>query len=152
MRRMLGIAALCAVLGCGDDGGGSSPQDRLQGVWISESDEFECLYSVGFDGDYVELKEVCVLEGGGIAVVLHSGSFTATEDRVSISVEASTCANPRVARSASYSFQGESLSLVLPDGVIWFERAPPPSGGSGSATFGCFDDEGFFEPRSIGPV
>lgn len=149
MRSRLGLLCVFALLSCGGDDA-ETAQERLQGDWFYEDDEYECVHVINVKDDFMEVKEVCQLEEGGVAVVLHNGFFTATADRITFDLVASSCEEPDVFESARYSFQGDTLRLVFPDGVQAYERIEPVSGaGGGSATFGCFDDDGEFIDRKV---
>lgn len=153
-RLHLAAMGLCALLGCGgEDGGGDTPAERLSGHWALEDSATECLLVFSFDGDgYVELKEICELTDGSTAIVLDTGTYDATDDAFTWRVAESSCADaddePETIR---YTLDGDTLTLITPDGVLVMERIQP-GGGGGIAAFGCFDDEGYFEPGPVEPI
>jgi hypothetical protein len=153
VRQLLVFVGILALLGCSDDGE-KSPAQRLSGNWIAEDSVDLCAVVVSFEDDYIEFKEICELTDGSLAIVIDSGFFEANDTTFTWHAEASSCADadgePEKVR---YNVEGDQLTLIWPDGVIAFTRVKKESGGPGViADFGCFDDEGFFEPRAVQPI
>lgn len=154
MRVVLAMCA-CAVLGCGDEGGKSeTPAQRLSGHWASDDSASECMYVFSFDGvDYVELKEICELTDGSVAIVLDSGTYNATANEFTWHATESTCSDADTSsETIRYTLEGDKLTLVTEDGVLIMRRIEPSGGSSGIAEFGCFDDEGYFDPSPLRPL
>lgn len=156
MRRVFAIAAVCFVIGCGDDGGEDTPAARLEGHWLTTDPNFACIYGFSFreEDHLIESKEACELTDGSMAIVIDSGTFEADYESFTWEIEASSCRYASTwPATVQYEIDGDELTLWTPDGVLILKRIEESSDGSGGAfAFGCFDEEGFFEPMSISPV
>jgi hypothetical protein len=156
MRREFGLCLLMLSPACGDDS--KSPQERLQGNWISESNDTECATILTVQDDLIELKLACELDDGTHALEVHSGTFEATDGDFTWTFKKSTCADsdlrPDSPQTLRYSFVGKNLRVISDDGVIQFEEVSEPSGntGSGQVEFGCFDEDDAFEPSPLKPI
>jgi hypothetical protein len=159
MRRLLGIAAICLVLGCGADGASGAPVPRLDGLWVRD-DGPACIRMLGFEASNGVLvnQRICDLTDGTIGTEIHVSSFDADSDSITVYPEESSCAGvsrePHVLR---YQLDGAELILGMPEGVVAYEknrdsRADGDGQRGGAATFGCFDEADFFEPRALQPI
>lgn len=157
MRLNLGLLAVFVlVLGCGHDGGASSPAQRLSGHWTEMEAAKECVYAMSFREDgLIESKEICVLADGTLGMSIDSGQFDATETSFTWTVHESTCAYEAPAtETVQYTLNGDQLTLTVPRGVVILKRARQNTSGAGeTVTFGCLsDDGGSFEARALLPI
>lgn len=154
--RHLALSAAVALCACGGDDEPAGDQERLQGQWGVEIGA-ECLQSVAFAGDEIEVDLICNLEGGGIGVQAVVGTYEINESASTFTwrVIRSSCSRsalPFTTETVSYSFEGDALRFVTPEQVSLLERAPESSGGSVQGTFGCFDAQGMFRPQAVSPI
>lgn len=161
MLRMLGIAAICLVLGCADASGegADSPAERLDGDWVRDDDATACLRMLTFKASnrVAVVQRICELNDGTIGAEVHVGTFDADSGSIRIYFEQSSCAGlssePDV---LSYQVSGAQLTLVMPESLVVYERSRASTGDDGqrgaAATFGCFDEADFFEPRAVQPI
>ena len=148
MRVML-VVLLIALFGCGGD---AAPGPELEGLWYFSSDTEECGYGLFFEGDKYETDIVCTLQNGATGIEAEAGTFTSTDSQIVVTPKASSCANTSPASTTiSYDFVDDKLRLVLPRGVLIFERLERTDGeaSSGSSTYGCYDSEGTFSPMPV---
>lgn len=148
MRLRVILVSGFAMFGCGDDS--ESAQDRLQGSWAAEDtgDEF-CAYNIEFDGSDIEVAYGCELEDESLGIEMQRGTFKVNGDEIEWTATAASCEGVTAGpETLQFEFVGEKLRIMSPDGVLLMERNKGTSG-TGGAEFGCFDEEGFFEPRSV---
>lgn len=145
MRIAIGLVLVLA--GCG---GGVTDAERLQGSWGLESDS--CLLALTFDGSQYEADVICTLTDGSIGLQAEAGTFTASGGTLTTTASHASCplTASEVSTQLSYSFEGETLRLVTPSGILILARLEP-GGGSGAAIFGCYN-AGLFTPREVTPV
>ena len=156
MRHKLLIGSsllLSSLTACGDDES-MSPEDRLQGTWGVESTAKECVSMVRFDGNTIELLDLCELEDGSFGAQSRSGTYEVSGTSLTLKVLASSCPSPPVRmETIGFSFVGDSLRLVSPSGVALLEPVDSNTEpGSGAATYGCYDSEDDFTPNPIRPL
>jgi hypothetical protein len=155
MRLLVGFAAICLVLGCADAGVESSAAARLSGHWMTMDSTTVCWYAFSFREDgLIESKELCELRDGSLAIVVDAGRFEATDESFTWEVRESSCAYESTwPVTVRYTLQGDKLTLFTPEGALILKRLDESGGGEGGAfTFGCFDDQGVFQPRPILPI
>jgi len=136
------LALLAALVGCGQ----ATPQERLQGGWISNSDASGCVAGANFENSTIVLQTICSLTDGTFGDEVMGGDFTATDSQIFVTFRKASCPatsiNPTF--SASYSFSGSSLVLSTTSGFVSLLRNNATGGGSASVAFGCFDATGGF--------
>lgn len=162
MRRVLGIAAVCFALGCGDDDGGEviPPAELLDGQWIRDEAVTVCMRFLGFKASngVAVAQVICELTDGTIGAQVRVGTFEADSDTIRIYYEESSCAGEsREPDVLWYQIDGSQLNLGTPDRLVIYERDRATSGGSNgqrgaAVTFGCFDEDGLFTPRPVQPI
>lgn len=148
MRGIL-IAAACAVavVACGGDDK-PSPEEQLQGTWVTEIDG--CDYGVSFDdSDVYEIDFVCALQGGGYGVQAEVGKYSADDDTLRLTPTHSTCkAATGMGGSGGYSIKGDTLTLVAKRGALQLlhieESQKQATGQNGVAKFGCWNEDDTF--------
>lgn len=142
MRKAAVLALLCAF-GCGDDGGNGP---GLDGTWTADDPGYECAHGLTFRGDHYVLEYVCLLDDDTVGLQVERGTFTRDDDgHTEFVPESSTCPGGRGPWSASVVIKEGFLRVSTSTGLIVLEPQdePPPANG-GVATYGCFDDDGYF--------
>lgn len=151
-KRMALLGALALVCACADDDD-PSPSERLQGKWMSVDSQVVCVTGLIFDGERVELDTICEHDDGSVGIEAVLGNYTVEGDTFTWAPDASSCRDvDQEPETIAFDFVNGSLRLTTPEGVILLEKAPPPSGGSGVASFGCYDDEGYFDEQPVKPL
>ena len=147
------IFAMLSVLawGCGDDESGPS----LVGDWVAPGDgPYDCAFGVTFeaDGTYVQ-GTACTLEGGGLGVEVYGGTYTASDDEITLKQTHGTCpeAEPLTERLV-YELDGDRLRLGDTSGTVVLSRAEGGDDITGQAAYGCYAQDGSFTPRPISPL
>jgi hypothetical protein len=151
MRWFAGILCAVAVLGCGEDS--ESAEDKLQGSWVAEeSGDFACAYGFKFDGGDIEAVYGCELDDSSVGFEVQRGTYEVDGDEITWTATHASCEDVDTApETMRFEFVGDRLRLITPGGVLLMDRNKA-SDGTGSAEFGCYDDEGFFEPGSVRPL
>lgn len=141
---------LAVLTGCGDDEK-ASPGDELQGLWLMEDPEYECFTGFRFSGDAIAVNYACFLEGGGYGLESYVGTFHVDGSRFSWEPELSSCDEAPGRETYVFEVSGSTLTLTSPDGVMVLERAAkdPSDTSTGEASFGCYDEEGFFDSHPL---
>lgn len=161
MRPMLGILAICFAVSCGADGGGASPAERLDGLWLRDDALTACTRFLGFTASngVAVVQMVCELNDGTLGAQIRVGTFEADSGSITINFEESSCpGESRAPDVLRYELDGSQLALGFADGLVVYERSrvSRDEGDDGllgaAVTFGCFDEAGFFEPRAVQPI
>jgi hypothetical protein len=144
MKRALVLIAF-AALGCGS----SSPQDALQGSWITDPSA-QCALGIAFDGSDVTLARACATGAASGEAEETIGTFTADGSTIDMVFNRSSCtlAPEDKHLSSSYDFTGGLLRLSDSSGVILLQRNNDPAS-SGTITLGCFASDGTFTPQPL---
>ncbi|HEX6239993.1 MAG TPA: hypothetical protein VFZ61_03830 [Polyangiales bacterium] len=149
MRRVIGFGCLVALLACADDK--ESTQERLQGRWRAAADE-GCAVGFYFDDDRFEYIYACELEDGTFGYEVWRGPIDEmSDDEFTWHPDESSCADgDDSSDTLRFEFvSGDRLRVFTPNTVLLMERIGKASGGTGTAEFGCYDDEGYFETNPV---
>jgi hypothetical protein len=145
--RLLALALVAAA--CGD--GSEQEGDLIEGKWIVEDDQFDCAFGLVLDGDQFETDYICTLESGNIAIEASAGTYELDDGEFVFRTTHGSCPGSPSTERMAYKLKGDLLTVTRPAGVVVFERLAEGDGpgSSGSATYGCFDDDGFFQPMPV---
>jgi hypothetical protein len=148
MRRYAMVLAVLTA--CGSE---SDPAAGLEGKWGLI--DGPCVLWMEFRGSEYVAMQVCDLDNGSGAEV-ERGTYELGDDIV-LHPTHSTCPDARDTQERlGYSVDGDTLTLTAREGIARFERFEPeddaePNGGA-SAAFGCYDDDGAFEPHELAEI
>jgi hypothetical protein len=137
------LAALVAFLGCEAK---SDEEKLLEGVWGLVNGS--CVYGLLFQDGRFARSLICPLPDGSTGLEREEGSFDVVEQDsthyIVFHATRSTCATKVFDGSAPFTVSQSTLSLTTASQVAVFQRLQP-GGGSGVATFGCWDMGAFTE-------
>jgi hypothetical protein len=147
MRRMAMVAGLALALGCGDEK--ESVAEQLQGTWQLYEPDGICGLALVFEGDRITTYDGCELEDDSVGFEVTAGDFKVDGDELSWTADRSSCADAEAFTEVlRVEFVDGTLRLTSEAGIAVLERKTDgPSAGAGE--FGCWDEEGFFEPGDL---
>lgn len=149
MVRTGAIGLAMGLVACSSGGGSSSPPS-IYGTWASSDGSSGAGLSLQKDGTY-SLMRGNETSATSADMQITMGTFTAAGSTLTFHPTSSSCPGPVPVESATYSFDGPNLDLVIPQGVV--ALTPDKAGGyQGTIRFGCFDGTGAFTPRAVAPV
>lgn len=155
MQKFLVGAAVVAAVGCGGDESSVSPEDRLQGKWGVASGAYECVEMFGFDGDTIDVVELCEFEDGSYGAQSTTGTFVVGDGAFTWTPKASSCDQlPVTHETVAFKFVGDQLRLTVPARVMLLDRADASNTSTDniSVEYGCFDADGAFTPNPVHPL
>lgn len=148
---VLVMALFTIITGCAAD---ATSDSTVHGDWlyVNSSGTSGVGASLKEDGTYV----VTVLRLTSPTTALASvetGTYAVTPTSLTFEAKKSTCSGAsREPQTYEYSLSGDKLTLLLPEGILSFERNP--HGGAGSnfiIEFGCFRS-GEFVPAPLSSI
>jgi hypothetical protein len=148
MMKGLVLAALLAV-GCGGSGTSPGTMAALEGNWIVTLAN-GCVVGLDFAGSEYAFATICP-SASAFNMQEYKGSWSADADTLTLDVAQSTCAAGARSFVETYAVSPTSLKLVDSSGTLLLVPNTA-SGGSGAATFGCFDSTtGAFTASPLAP-
>jgi hypothetical protein len=151
-RAILGLLVVGAA-SCGGGSGDSLNADEraLQGTWAFEESNYEALAMTFRNLDY-ELDHIAILNDGSTAMETELGTFSTSGRTITFVPEQWTCRGSDPPNTLNFSVTGATFTVTDSAAVVAFQKFTP-TGGSGAATLGCFDNTaGTFTPSPLGPV
>ncbi len=143
------LLAAVAASGCG-----SGSSDPLQGTWVDNPGTAAAVQAI-FKGDAWEIDTISVLTTGSTGLESDSGTYVLSGSTIMFTTTKSSCEGvDTVAKTftATFSTQGQSLTMNLGTTVLLFQKATAPPQGMGGASVGCFDSQGNFTVNPIKTV
>lgn len=151
MVKRLATAVLLAAMGCGD---GEDPGPTLEGFWYIENSD-GCLLGLVVEGEQYQVATICDLEGGGVGIEAEAGTVWTEGDEITFVPKQSSCPNGDHSTDVlNYDFVGDQLRLSGNAGILIFERGEDASGSGpgGQASYGCYDEEGYFTASPVADI
>jgi len=163
--KTIGLALLAVLaLSCGsnDDApvGGRDASipatDPLLGTWVAEIDEYEAV-RMKFDGENWELADLMLLTSGDFGIRIDQGTYSLSSGTsATLRMRASSCQGVEPMKgntlSMTFSRDGQSLSVTMGTLYLVLQAKSSPPTGMGTATIGCFAEDGTFTPHPTAPV
>jgi hypothetical protein len=142
-----------------DLGPDSSPDvfvDPLIGTWVNAADPNQA-FRFKFDGTNFELDSLVSLSNGDVGMFIQQGTYSfASNTAARLRLRASSCQGVRaIANTTSdmpFERAGNSLSVTIGTVYLVMQLSTTPPTGMGTATIGCFKDDGTFVAHVTSPV
>ena len=150
MKASWMIAAVLASA-CSSGSGGGSPS--LDGKWeyIDSAGTAGDGVTFNSDGTYVlQVLQLTSSTSGNDEV--EKGTFTVSGNTITATPKEWSCPGPDTVSTMTYSFQGSSLALALPSGILILQPNTSPPATNASIVIGCFDSSGNFKPEPLASV
>lgn len=152
MRTVVGLGVLL-VAACSSSSGGGPPSLYQDWLYTDSSGNSGIAATFRTDGTYV-VSDLVITSSASANAEVETGTFTAADTALAMTPTENSCTGPDAAYSLGYSFQGSSLEIAQPSGVLLMQpnTTSPGSIGSFAITIGCFDSAGNFTASPLAPV
>jgi hypothetical protein len=155
MRKLGVVAVAVAFVGCGGDESSVSAEERLLGKWGLQSSANACVEMFAFEGDSIEVLDLCELEDGSYGAQSTTGTYFVGDGTFTWTPEQSSCDSlPVTKETVAFAFVGDQLRLKVPSRVLLLDRADKSNTSTDniSVAYGCYDADGTFTPNPVGPL
>jgi hypothetical protein len=102
------------------------------------------------DGTYT-FTELELTSSTSANAQIETGTFTVSGATITATPKEWSCPGPDAVYSLSYSFQGSSLNLSQPSGIIILQQNTSTAS-SGAIAIGCIDSSGNFKAEPLAAV
>jgi hypothetical protein len=152
MKKWMLAVLLAAVAACGG-GNSETPKERLIGQWLYTNSSGGAGIDITFKTDATYSAQVLQLTSTTTANdEVETGVFSTTDTEITFTPQKYTCPGPDPVYSVTYSFNGDSLLLLLSTSATAFSRNTTPPTTNFSIAFGCIQSDGSFVVSPLAAV
>ena len=145
------LAVLATVAACGSNS--ETPEQRLIGKWFYTNAAGTAGVGLQFNSDATYSAQILQLTSDTAGNdEVEKGIFSATDTSITCTPREYTCPGPDPVYAMTYSFNGDSLGVLLQTGMVAFSRNTNPPSSNFIITFGCFQSDGSFVTEALAPV
>ena len=146
------VVLLAAAASCGG-GNSETPQQRLIGQWLYTNSTGSAGIDITFNTNATYVAQILQLTSTTSANdEIEDGVFSTTDTEITFTPQKYTCPGPDPVYSMTYSFNGDSLLLLLSTGATGFSRNTTPAATNFTLAFGCFQSDGSFVASPLAAV
>lgn len=134
------LAVVLLALGCGTD------PEPWEGDWFADGGE--CGVGLSLKPSAYTVSIVC---GSGTAVGLQieAGTLQASGNVLTFTPKRGTCPGPAGPYTGTWARNGRGLGVTVETNLVLFQPLDAPGTSTGTATLGCYADDGTFTPHAL---